>query len=81
VGRERGGTMATWPDDLSILAYTEKTQYRKFETNIPREGIARPQSQFPLSCVYERLIYSHNRSVYSIAEKMWTDLMYCISLC
>ncbi len=36
-----------------------KTQYRKFETNIPRKGIARPQSQFPHSCVWERFIYSH----------------------
>jgi hypothetical protein len=26
--------------------YTAKRQYRKFETNIPRKGIARPQSQF-----------------------------------
>jgi hypothetical protein len=27
-------------------SYTAKTQYRKFETNIPRKGITRPQSQF-----------------------------------
>jgi hypothetical protein len=27
--------------------YTAKNQYRKFETNVPRKGIARPQSQFP----------------------------------
>jgi hypothetical protein len=26
--------------------HTAKTQYRKFETNIPRKEIARPQSQF-----------------------------------
>jgi hypothetical protein len=25
-------------------SHTEKTQSRKFETNIPRKGIARPQS-------------------------------------
>jgi hypothetical protein len=43
------------------------TQYRKFETNIPRKGIARPQSQFPHSCVCERFIYSHDRSAYSAA--------------
>jgi hypothetical protein len=29
--------------------YTAKNQYRKFETNIPRKGIAWPQSQFPMS--------------------------------
>ncbi len=28
---------------------TAKTQYRKFEANIPRKGIVRPQSQFPHS--------------------------------
>jgi hypothetical protein len=27
--------------------HTAKTQYRKLETNIPRRGIERPQSQFP----------------------------------
>ncbi len=30
-----------------ICWFTAKTQYRKFEINIPRKGIARPQSQFP----------------------------------
>jgi hypothetical protein len=44
-----------------------KTQYRKFETNIPRKGISRPQSQFPHSCICERFIYSHDRSAYSAA--------------
>ncbi len=46
-----------------------KTQNRKFETNIPRKGIARPQSQFPHSCVCERFIYSQDRSAYSAAGK------------
>ncbi len=49
--------------------YTAKTQYRKFETNIPRKGIARPQSQFPHSCVCVRFIYSHNQSAFYAAEK------------
>ncbi len=49
--------------------YTAKTQCRNFETNIPRKGIARPLFQFPLSCVCERFIYSHNRSAYSAAGK------------
>jgi hypothetical protein len=34
---------------VTIVGYTAKTQYRKFETNIPRKGIARPQSQFQQS--------------------------------
>jgi hypothetical protein len=37
--------------------HTAKTQYRKFETNIPRKGIVRPQSQFPHSCVCERCVW------------------------
>jgi hypothetical protein len=49
-------------------AYTARNQYRKFETNIPRKGIARPPSQFPHSCVWERFIYSHDQSAYSAAE-------------
>ncbi len=36
---------------------TAKNQQRKFEMNIPRKGIARPQWQFPHSCVCERVIY------------------------
>ncbi len=52
---------------------TTKNQYRKFETNIPRKGIAKPQSQFSHSCVCERFMYSHHRSAYSSAENMWTD--------
>ncbi len=41
----------------------------KLETNIPRKGITRPQSQFPHSCVCERFIYSHDGSAYSAAGK------------
>jgi hypothetical protein len=48
---------------------TAKTQYRKFETNIPRILIARPQFQFQHSGVCVRFKYSHNRSAYSAAGK------------
>jgi hypothetical protein len=51
------------------LPYNAMTQYRKFEANIPRKGIALPQSQFTHSCVCERFIYSHLRSANSAAEK------------
>ncbi len=50
-------------------ANTANTQFFTFETNIPRKGIVRPQSQFPHSCVCERFIYSHDRSAYSAAGK------------
>ncbi len=51
------------------LGHTAKNQCRKFESNIPRKGIARQQSQFPHSCVCERFLYSHIRSAYSSAGK------------
>ncbi len=35
---------------------TAKTQCRKFETNIPRKGIAQPQFQFLQSCICEIFI-------------------------
>ncbi len=41
-----------WSHDTCEISSTAKNQYRKLETNIPRNGIARPQSQFPHSCVY-----------------------------
>jgi hypothetical protein len=51
--------------------YTTKNQYRKFKTNIPRKGFARPQSQF--TCVCERFVYSHDQSAYSVAGNVWTE--------
>jgi hypothetical protein len=53
----------------TLMVCTAKTQYQKFKTNIPRKGIARPQSQFPHSCVCERFIYSQDRSAYIVAGK------------
>ncbi len=50
---------------LSNLS-TATAQYRKFE-DIPRKGIARPQSQFLHSFVCER--YPQDRSAYSAAGK------------
>ncbi len=35
------------------------TQYRKFETSIPRKGSERPQSQFLPSCICERFTYRY----------------------
>jgi hypothetical protein len=49
-------------------SYTAKTQFRTFETNCPREGIARPPS-----CVCDRFLYSLDWSAYSAAGKRWTD--------
>jgi hypothetical protein len=57
----------------SFSTDSAKEQYLKFEINIPRKGIAWPQSQFPHSCVCERFIYSHDQSAYSGAGNMWTN--------
>ncbi len=54
---------------LTLLYYTAKTLYRKFETNVPRNEIARSRSKFLHSCFDERFIYSHDRSAYSAALK------------
>ncbi len=53
--------------------HTAKTKCRKFETIIPRKGILGPQSQFPHSCVCERIIYYHDGSAFSAGGNMWTD--------
>ncbi len=47
---------------------TAKNQCRKFETNNPRKGIARPQSQFHIH-VSVSVIYFHDWSAYSAAGK------------
>ncbi len=49
---------------LYLPLCTAKSQDRKFETNVPKKGIARPQSQFSHSCVCERFIYSQDWSTY-----------------
>jgi hypothetical protein len=42
---------------------------QKVKTNIHRNRIARPQSQFLHSCFCEGFIYSHNRSAYPASGK------------
>ncbi len=47
----------------NLPSHTAKNQYRKFETKIPRKGIARPQSQFSHSSVCERFIHILPRTI------------------
>jgi hypothetical protein len=42
----------------------------KIQTNIPRKGVASPQTQFPYSCVREQFIYS---LPILLQENMWID--------
>ncbi len=72
-GRHRAQRGCKTSCDLYNIAFFFLNQYWKFETNIPRKGIARPQSQFPHSCVCERFIYSHDGFAFSVAGNMWND--------
>jgi hypothetical protein len=56
-----------------LVRGTAKKKFRKLEANIPRKGISGPQSQFPHSCVCERIIYSHDGAALSAGGNMWTD--------
>jgi hypothetical protein len=55
-----------------VLHCKDNVLYRKLEKNIPRKEIARPQSQFLQSYIWERFIYSQDRSNYLAAAK-WVD--------
>ncbi len=78
---EGGGVLSSRPHYSSIINLlaanvlylrtdcTAWAQYRKFKTNIPREGNVGRQSQFIHSCVCERFTYSQDWSAYSVARK------------
>jgi hypothetical protein len=53
------------------ISYTAKTKCRKFETNISRKGISGPQSQFPHSCVCERIMYRLILWIYKSLKDTW----------
>ncbi len=48
---------------------------RKSHLCIPRKGIARPKSQFPHSCVFERFIYSQDQSTYFPASRIGRPIL------
>jgi hypothetical protein len=56
-----------------VWALLRKSYLWKFETNIPRKGIARAQSQFPQSCVCERFLYSQDWSTYFLQQNRQID--------
>jgi hypothetical protein len=60
--------------DIWTLCCAAKKQYRKFETNIPRKGIAQPQSPFPHSWVSLSDFYISTVDLpILLQENMWTD--------
>jgi hypothetical protein len=58
----------------SVLC-TAKTQYREFETNIPRKGITRPQSPFStFMCLWATYIFPRSVClIFCCTKTMWTD--------
>ncbi len=70
-----------WKYYRSEAWLTAKTKCRKFETNIPRQGISGPQSQFQHSCVCERIIYSHDGSACRLTQKKIQNPCYQIRYC
>ncbi len=59
------------PSEITICSVYSALQ-RQFRLCIPFLGIARPQSQFPYSCVCGRFIYSQDRSTYFLQHKRQT---------
>ncbi len=62
---------------LFLLEYTFllhcKEKMPKIGSKYSQEGISGPQSQFPHSCVCERIIYSHDVTAVSAGGNVWTD--------
>jgi hypothetical protein len=52
------------------------TLQRQFRLYIPFLGIARPQPQFPHSCVFEQFIYSQDQSTYFLQQNRQTHRGY-----
>ncbi len=73
-----------WTEDGRTVGYIHQRLFnalqRQFRLYIPFLGIARPQPQFPHSCVCERFIYSQDRSTYIFppAEKADPSWKYII---
>ncbi len=62
----------TQPSVLSYVTQVRHALQRQFRLYIPFLGIARPQPQFPHSCVCERFIYSQDRSTWFLQQNRQT---------
>ncbi len=64
---------AALPLHCSSSYFSEcSTLQRQSRLNIPFLGIARPQPQFPYSCVFQRFIYSQDQSMYFLQQNRQT---------
>ncbi len=70
LNKEPGHIMTTDKDNSTTHC---KDTYPKFETNNPRKGIARPQSQFPHSCVCDLFNIPTIDLPILLQENIWTD--------
>jgi hypothetical protein len=68
----REGVLLCLFDKNASFQYVHALQ-RKSHLCIPFQGIARPQPQFPHSCVCERFIWSQYRSTYFLQQNRQTD--------
>ncbi len=59
-------------EDTFVYTKEGTTLQRQVRLYIPFLGIARPQPQFPHSCVYERFIYSQDQSTYFFQQNSQT---------
>jgi hypothetical protein len=75
--RDRGPRQSGTDTKFSLLnglsARISHALQRKSHLFSPRTGIARPQFQFPHSCVCERFIYSQDWSTYLLQQNWQTD--------
>jgi hypothetical protein len=58
---------------LTYQIRTARTQYRKFETNIPSKGIAWPQPNFHIHVSVSDLYIPRISLPILLQENMWTD--------
>jgi hypothetical protein len=61
---------------VKLLIHKDTLQRHNTENSkqiFPEKELLGISPKFPNSSVCERFIYSHNRSAYSAAGKMWTD--------
>jgi hypothetical protein len=56
----------------NLVTHSTPSLQRYFRLYIPFLGIAKPQPQFPHSCVFERFIYSQDQSTYFLQQNRQT---------
>jgi hypothetical protein len=58
---------------INITNALQRQNAEHLKQIFPEKEYRGPQSQFPHSCVCERIIYFHDESAFSAGGNMWTD--------